>query len=253
MGQLQDKIALVTGASGGIGSATARAFVREGATVVLTDLDDERGRKLEHELTQAGGTATFVAADVTRAAEVDEVISTAVSRFGRLDIAVNCAGYIGVLSPLLGYPPEEFDRVLEINVRGTWNCLRAELAAMVASGGGGAICNVSSVAGVVGAAGDAPYVTSKHAIVGMTRAAALEHAGDGIRVNVIAPGSTDTEMPQRLTGGDPAVLGALRSVIPVGRFGLAEEIAEPIVFLCSPGAAFATGAVFSVDGGQSAA
>ncbi len=253
MGLLQDRIALITGASGGIGSATARAFVREGATVVLTDLDDERGTKLEPELVDAGGSAVFVGADVTHAPDVDEVVRAAVSRFGRLDVAVNCAGYIGVLSPLLGYPQEEFDRVLEVNVRGTWNCLRAELAAMTEAGSGGAICNVSSVAGVVGAAGDAPYVTAKHAIVGMTKAAALEHASDGIRVNVIAPGSTDTEMPQRLTGGDPNILAALRGVIPIGRFGFAEEIAEPIVFLCSPGAAFATGAVFSVDGGQSAA
>ncbi|GAA4852979.1 SDR family oxidoreductase [Actinomycetospora corticicola] len=253
MGLLQDRIAVVTGAAGGIGSATARAFVREGATVVLTDLDDERGTKLEQELVDAGSSAVFVGADVTHAPDVDEVVRAAVSRFGRLDVAVNCAGYIGVLSPLLGYPQEEFDRVLEVNVRGTWNCLRAELAAMAGAGNGGAICNVSSVAGVVGAAGDAPYVTAKHAIVGMTRAAALEHASDGIRVNVIAPGSTDTEMPQRLTGGDPNILAALRGVIPIGRFGFAEEIAEPIVFLCSPGAAFATGAVFSVDGGQSAA
>ena len=252
MGLLQDKIALITGASGGIGSATARAFVREGATVVLADLDDDRGAKLEHELVQAGGAATFVAADVTRPDDATAIVRAAVSRHGRLDVAVNCAGYIGVFNPLLGYPQEEFDRVLDVNVRGTWHCLRAEIDAMVEAGGG-AICNVSSVAGVVGAAGDAPYVTAKHAIVGMTRAAALEYVGDGIRVNVIAPDSTDTDMPQRLTGGDPDILAALRSVIPAGRFGIAEEIAEPIVFLCSPGASFATGAVFSVDGGQSAA
>jgi A-factor type gamma-butyrolactone 1'-reductase (1S-forming) len=252
MALLTNKIAFITGAAGGIGSATARAFVREGATVVLTDLDGDRGAALERELVAAGGSATFVGADVTRPEDVAAAVEGAVSRHGRLDVAVNCAGHIGVLSPLVGYPQDEFDRVLDINVRGTWHCLRAEIPAMVAAGGG-AICNVSSVAGVVGAAGAAPYVAAKHAIVGMTRAAALEHANDGVRVNVIAPGSTDTDMPQRLTGGDPAVLAALRGVIPLGRFGLAEEIAEPIVFLCSPAASFATGAVFSVDGGQSAA
>lgn len=250
-GLLAGKISLITGATGGIGSATARAFAREGARLVLTDLDGDRGQALVVELRNLGAEAAFVAADIRNPEEFDSVVQYAVAHFGGLDIAFNNAGHIGVIGQLHEFPQDELKRVIDINVYGTWNCMRAEIRAMLATGGG-VICNNSSVAGVVGGPGSPPYYMTKHAIVGLSRAAAIDYALQNIRVNVVVPGTIDTDMAQRLAGGDPAILDKFKQPMALKRFGQPEEVAEPVLFLCSDRASFITGATYAVDGGWTA-
>lgn len=248
---LAGKVCLVTGAGGGIGSVTAHAFAREGAKLILSDLRVELVATLLTELREAGAEFVFVAADITDASQCEAMVEAGLKAFGRLDVAFNNAGHIGVMRKLHDFPDDEVRRIVDINVYGTWNCMRAEVAAMLKTGGG-VICNNASVAGVVGGGGSPAYHMTKHAVVGLTRSAAIDYALDNIRINVVVPGSIDTDMPRRLTGGDPSLLDLFRQPIPMKRFGQAAEVAEPVVFLCSDRASFITGAAYAIDGGWTA-
>jgi len=248
---LEGKVALITGAGGGIGSATARIFAREGAKLVLSDFDGDLGEAILKEIVDAGGEATFIAANIADAAECEAMVAHAKQSFGRLDIAFNNAGHIGVHQPFHDYPLAEYERIIDVNIRGTWNCLRAEIPLLLKNKGG-AIVNMSSTVGIVGASGAAPYVMAKHAIVGLTKAVAVDYVKENIRLNAVLPGAVDTAMPRRLVGGDEAILAHAASMIPQGRFGKADEIGEMVAFLCSDRSSHTTGAAILVDGGFTA-
>lgn len=244
---LDGKVALITGAGGGIGSASARVFAREGARLVLSDLDPEAGQAICREIIAAGGEATFIAANVASIEDCEAMVAHVDARFGRLDVAFNNAGHIGVLQPLRDYPDLEYERILDVNIKGTWNCVRAELPLLLRSGGG-AVVNMSSAAGVIGMGGMAPYVMAKHAIIGLTKGAAIDYAKDNIRFNAIMPGNIDTAMPRRFVGGDESILDHVTTLIPQGRWGTAAEVAETVAFLCSDRSSYTTGAAIMVDG-----
>jgi NAD(P)-dependent dehydrogenase (short-subunit alcohol dehydrogenase family) len=238
---------LITGAASGIGRATALAFAREGARLVLGDVAPA-GEETAAAARALGADADFLPTDVTRPADVDALVGRAIRRHGRLDCAVNNAGIEGALAPTAGYPPEDFERVIQVNLIGVWRCMRAEVPPMLGAGGG-AIVNTASVAGLVGAGGLSAYVASKHAVVGMTRVAAIEYAKEGIRVNAVCPGVIDTPMVDRLSLAMPNLREALLAMKPMGRLGLPEEVAAAVVWLCSDAASFVTGHALAVDGG----
>jgi NAD(P)-dependent dehydrogenase (short-subunit alcohol dehydrogenase family) len=244
---LDGKVALITGAGGGIGSAAARVFAREGAKLVLSDLHPDHSAAILQEVTDAGCEATFIAANVAKAEDCEAMVSHVEKSFGRLDVAFNNAGHIGVQQPLHAYPATEYERILDVNIKGTWNCVRAELPLLLKSKGG-AVVNMSSAAGVIGMGGMAPYVMAKHAIIGLTKGAAIDYAKDNIRFNAILPGNIDTAMPRRFLGGDEAILEHVATLIPQGRWGTADEIAETVAFLCSDRSSYTTGAALLVDG-----
>jgi NAD(P)-dependent dehydrogenase (short-subunit alcohol dehydrogenase family) len=242
-------VALVTGGAAGIGKAAALAFADQGAKVVIADLKAQQGEELAHAIERSGRRAIFVETDVSRPADVEKLIGKTVGAFGRLDCALNNAGIEGALATTVDCTEENFDRTLAVNLKGVWLCLRHELGQMLRQGGGGAIVNMSSVAGLVGFANLPAYVASKHGVIGLTKTAALEHAKSGIRVNAICPGVIHTEMIDRLTGNDPAVEKQFIDLEPVGRMGTPEEIAAGAVWLCSKAASFVTGHAMAVDGG----
>ncbi|MFP3992289.1 glucose 1-dehydrogenase [Streptomyces sp. E11-3] len=245
---LPGKVALITGASSGIGAAAARVFAREGARVVLLARRAERLESLAAELRADGAEAECVVADVTSAADTARATARAVSRFGRLDVAFNNAGYGVGRTPLHLMADGLYDEIMEVNVRGVWNCLRDELAAMLESGGG-AIVNNASVGGLLATPVAAPYVASKHAVIGLTKAAAAEYAAQGIRVNAVAPGTTRTEVVGEWFANNPGIEEALHAATPQPRTAEPEEIAEAAAFLCSDRASFVTGVTMPVDGG----
>lgn len=247
--QLVGSVALVTGGAAGIGKAAALAFAREGAKVVIADLKVDEGSAVAHAIEESGGKAIFVNADVSRADDVQELIKETVAAFGRLDCAFNNAGIEGRLATTSECTEENFDRVIAVNLRGVWLCLRHEIQQMLRQGGGGTIVNMSSVAGLVGFPNLPAYVASKHGVVGLTKSAALEYAKSGIRVNAICPGVIHTDMVDRVTGRDPAVEQQFVDLEPMGRMGTPEEIAAGAVWLCSPAASFVTGHAMAVDGG----
>jgi NAD(P)-dependent dehydrogenase (short-subunit alcohol dehydrogenase family) len=247
--ELEDKGTLVTGGAAGIGRAAALAFAESGAKVAICDVKVERGHELVRLIESRGGRAIFVEADVSRATAVDKLVADTVSAFGRLDCAFNNAGIEGQLAPTESCSEENFDRTIAINLKGIWLCLRREIQQMLQQGGGGAIVNMASVAGLVGFAGLPAYVASKHGIVGLTKTAALEHARDGIRINAICPGVIHTEMIDRLTGKDAATEKQFVELEPIGRMGTPQEIAAAAVWLCSAAASFVTGHALAVDGG----
>jgi len=245
---LADKTAVVTGAASGIGRATVLAFARAGARVVAADIDADGGEATAATAHGEGADVTFVPCDVRSGAAVDALVTHAVARFGRLDCAVNNAGIEGTLAPIGDCPEEAAARVLDVNLMGVWRCLHAELPRMAAQGGG-AIVNTASIAGLIGAGGLAPYVASKHGVIGLTKAAALEYATQGVRVNAVCPGVIQTPMVDRLAAASPGVIEALLTVKPMGRLGTPEEVAAAIVWLCSDAASFTTGHALTVDGG----
>ncbi|HEX4540804.1 MAG TPA: glucose 1-dehydrogenase [Acidimicrobiales bacterium] len=246
--RLEGKVALVTGGGSGIGRASALAFADEGATVVVADVDQAGGAETVHAVTDAGGTARSVSYDVTRSDEVAAMVADVVAGNGRLDCAHNNAGTSGATAFTADYPEEEWDRVLALNLRSVFLCMKHEIPAMVDQGGG-AIVNTSSGAGLMGFAGLPAYVASKHGVVGLTKATALEYVKSGIRINAVCPGSTRTPMLEAFMGGDPAMEKMMARSAPIGRLGTPSEIAAAVVWLCTDEASFVVGHALAVDGG----
>lgn len=250
MGSLDGKIALITGAGAGIGRASALAFARQGARLALTDVDEGRLGETAHEVERRGGEALALPADVSDESQVHELMQRCVARFGRLDCAFNNAGIEGQLAPTAECTRENWDRVLAVNLTGTWLCMREQIGQMLRQDEpGGSIVNNSSVAGLIGFPGLPAYVASKHGIVGLTKTAALEHAEQGIRINAVCPGVIHTEMIDRLTKRDEDAERQFVGYEPMGRMGRPEEVAEVALWLCSDAASFVTGHAMAVDGG----
>jgi NAD(P)-dependent dehydrogenase (short-subunit alcohol dehydrogenase family) len=246
---LEGKAALVTGGGSGLGRASAIALGRAGATVTVADVDEQGGKEtVTLVLEEAGGDADFVRADVTQADEVEAMVDKTIARWGRLDCALNNAGTTGVSAPTADHTLEDWNRAIALNLTGVFLCLKYEIPAMLEHGG--AIVNMASGAGLVGFAGLPAYVASKHGVVGLTRAAALEYASQGLRVNAICPGSTRTPMLEGFMGGDEQVERMMTRAVPLGRLGRPEEIADAVVWLCSDAASFVVGHALAVDGGS---
>lgn len=247
----KDHVVLVTGAGKGIGRATASAFIRAGAIVYLADQDDDALGEAAAALT-AGDRARTATLDVTDDAAVFALVDRIVGEAGRIDVAVNNAGIITPNVPTADFDIDDWDRIVAVNLRGTFRCMQAELKHMVPQGAG-AIVNVSSIGGLVGVAGLPAYCASKHGILGLTKSAALDYCGRGIRINAVCPGQIDTPMNTGLTGGDEEkVRQMLEATQPIGRLGTADEIAAAILWLAGPAASFMIGAAVPVDGGQAA-
>lgn len=242
------RVALVTGASAGIGRATAIAFAQAGCRVVLAARRSAEGQAVVDTIKAAGGAAMFVQTDVSKAAEVKYLIDQTLATYGRLDWACNNAGIEGTPATIPDCPEELWDEVVNTNLKGVWLCMKYEIPAMLAVGGG-AIVNISSANGFIGAPGFAPYTASKHGVIGLTKSAAKEFGRAGIRINTVCPGSTDTPMIQRLDGGPPTPDSWRITLTPLQRIAAPEEIANAVVWLCSAGASYVTGQTLVVDGG----
>jgi NAD(P)-dependent dehydrogenase (short-subunit alcohol dehydrogenase family) len=245
---LEGKVALVTGAGAGIGLAAAKAFAEAGAAVALADVDEKAVRAAAEKLLAAGHKALAVRCNVADKVDVAAMIDRTVSTFGRLDAAFNNAGVNCDSASLLETDDDEFERIIDVNLRGVWNCMKAELRQMTAQGSG-AIVNCSSIGGMVGSKGRSAYSASKHAVIGLTRSAALDYATCGIRINAVCPGIINTPMAVRVTKNDPEIVKAMLAREPIGRFGEPEEIASAVLWLCSPAASFMVGHAMAVDGG----
>ncbi len=248
-GLMQNKVALVTGASSGIGQTTAVKFSREGAKVIAVDIQVGGGEETVRMIRETGGEAIFIKADVSRLNDVEEMISKTIERYGRLDIAFNNAGIDGEWAPTADCTNENFDRIININLKGVWFCMKYEIAQMLKQGVG-VIVNTASILGLTGGENLPAYIASKHAVVGLTKAAALEYATAGIRVNAVCPGAILTGITEKHFTADPQIAAQFISQIPLKRIGKPEEIAEAVLWLCSDAASFVTGHAMVVDGGQ---
>ncbi|HEY3342580.1 MAG TPA: glucose 1-dehydrogenase [Anaerolineae bacterium] len=249
MAVLNSKVALVTGGGSGIGRASALALAREGAIVVVADVNARGGEETCSLIGSASGAASFIMTDVSVAPEVSAMIERIVERHGRLDCAFNNAGIMGAgFVSTADIDEADWDSVIRVNLKGIWLCMKYELPQMVKQGGG-AIVNTSSVAGLVGSRGGAAYVASKHGVVGLTKAAALEYAQANIRVNAVCPGWTQTPLTEPYTRDNPERLAQMMARQPGGRFCTPEEVAQAVVWLCSDAASFVNGHALPVDGG----
>lgn len=247
----KDQVALVTGAAGGIGRATALAFAAAGARVVLTDIDAEAGEAAAQQIVRADGRAIFVRSDVTQAADAQAAVAAAVEHFGRLDCAFNNAGIEEENHKLADSDEALFERMMAVNVKGVWLGMKHQLKQMLVQGAG-AIVNTASVAGLIGAPTHSIYAATKHAVLGLTRSAAAEYGRRGIRVNAVCPGVIRTAMLTRALERDPSREEPLKRLHPIGRLGTPEEVASAVLWLCSDGAGFVTGHALTVDGGMTA-
>jgi NAD(P)-dependent dehydrogenase (short-subunit alcohol dehydrogenase family) len=244
---LHGKIALVTGAGSGIGRASARAFAAAGTTVVVSDISPDGGEETLRQIREAGGEATFIRTDVSHADEVALLIDRTVGQYSRLDYAHNNAGIYGGLGSFIEYPEDMWDRVIDVNLKGVWLCMKQEIIQMLEQGGG-AIVNTSSIRGLAGGGGVA-YSASKHGVIGLTKTAAVQYAAAGIRVNAVCPGFTETPMIERVLAERPGGRAQMTASQPLGRLGTPEEIAQAVIWLCSDAASFVTGEALAVDGG----
>lgn len=250
-GVLAGKIAVVTGGASGIGRASALAFAKEGAKVIVVDVTADAGEETVRLIREIGGDARFVRTDVSSAAQVQSMVTKVVEIYGRLDCALNNAGVDGMLfTRIAEYKEEAWDQVISINLKGTWLCMKYEIVQMLKQGGG-SIVNMASTAGLVGSAvGNSAYVASKHGIVGLSKTVALEYGTQGIRVNAVCPALTRTPMAEKLLGGDPQREAQMAAVSPMGRLANPEEVAAAVVWFCSDAASYVTGQALAVDGGH---
>jgi NAD(P)-dependent dehydrogenase (short-subunit alcohol dehydrogenase family) len=246
--RVRDKVCLVTGAASGIGKAAALAFAAEGAILTIADISSQGGEETARLGRSAGGRVEFARCDISIPAEVETLIASIVARHGRLDCAFNNAGIEGPLVPMTEVSEELWDRIIAVDLRGVWLCVKHETRQMMRQGRG-AIVNTSSTAGICGTPGYSPYTAAKHGVIGLTKSVALQYARSGIRVNAICPGLVDTPMMDRILGGDAAKEQLFVAGTPAGRKAQPAEIAAAAVWLCSDDASFVTGAVLPVDGG----
>jgi NAD(P)-dependent dehydrogenase (short-subunit alcohol dehydrogenase family) len=248
MGALEEKVAVVTGAAMGIGRASAEVFAREGAKVVVADIDVDGGHETVARIEAAGGEASFIRTDVSDRAEVWAMVQHAVDTYGGLDCAHNNAGIAAPLAKLADYPDDGWDRTLAVMLTGVYHCMKAEIPRMLERGGG-AIVNTASGVGLVGYPGQAAYTASKHGVLGLTKVAALDYGSQGVRVNAICPGTARTPMVDDAVRRDPSIDAYLKTLHPIGRIAESAEIAEAAVWLCTPAASFVLGVALPVDGG----
>jgi NAD(P)-dependent dehydrogenase (short-subunit alcohol dehydrogenase family) len=256
MKSFQDKVALITGGSSGIGRATAVAFAREGVKVVVTSRRENEGKETVRLIKEAGGEGLFIRTDVSKEADVKAMVEGTVKAYGHLDYAFNNAGIEGNAAPLAEQTVDDYESVLGINVRGVFLSMKYEIPQMLKNGGG-AIVNMSSIDGLIGFPGISLYVASKHAVIGLTKSAALEYAKSGIRINAVGPGAIETDMVDRFVskvsaGKEEEIRQQFAAMHPIGRFGKPEEIASAVLYLCSDGASFVTGQTLALDGGFTA-
>jgi NAD(P)-dependent dehydrogenase (short-subunit alcohol dehydrogenase family) len=247
--ELSGKIALITGGTSGIGREAAVLFAKAGAKVVIAGRREAEGKETLDLIRGAAGEGLFVQADVSKAADAETLVQKTVEKFGRLDAAFNNAGIEGHWTPIVEQSEEDWDRTIDINLKGTWLCLKYEIRQMLKQGSGGAIVNMASVVGLMGSAGAATYCASKHGVMGLTKTAALENARRGIRINTVCPAVIETPMADRAFA-DPKFNKFVLDHHPIGRFGRPEEIANAVVWMCSDQASFMTGQSLVLDGGM---
>jgi len=244
----ENQVALVTGAGSGLGLATAKAFAESGASVVLADTNEKAVRSAAEQLSAQGHKTLAIKCDVADDAQVEAMVERTVATFGRLDAAYNNAGVQNVIAEAADASREDFDRVIGVNLRGVWSCMKFELRQMLRQGSG-AIVNCSSIGGLVGGAGRGTYQASKHGVLGLTKSAALDYAARGIRINAVCPGIIHTSMLDKMMETQADALNAMLKDVPIGRLGRPEEIASAVLFLCSSAASLMVGHALTVDGG----